>query len=122
MRVGWGWIQRAAALALIVGSLLGAALYVLASPEVAFVGPSRAAPWIMAPLPVSAGLEQWGRSEPPATVFTRALNLEEVPARARLRVRALRHFSLRVNGQVPGGGADAAAHWRRAAHQQLYIA
>lgn len=115
MRVGWGWIQRAGALALIAGSLGVAALYAVASPEVAFLAPSPDAPWIMAPTPVTAGLEQWGRAEPPETVFTRSFDLAEPPTRVRVVVRALRHFSLEVNGQpLSGGPADDGSDWRRA--------
>jgi hypothetical protein len=114
MRVGWGWIQRAGALALLVGSLGVAGVHVVASSRVVFLTPSRSAPWIMAPTPVSAGLEQWGRAEPPVTAFSRRLALAEVPPRVVLVVRGLRRFGMTVNGAVPEGGRSSEAEdWRR---------
>jgi hypothetical protein len=112
MRVGWGWVQRAGALLLVAGSLLVAALDTWRSPEVAFLAPAGGAPWIMARTPVSAGLEQWGRAEPPVTLYSRSLELARVPGEVRLEVRALRAFELRVNGRVAGASGED-PDWRR---------
>jgi hypothetical protein len=114
MRVGWGWFQRAGALALVAGSLGLAGLDARLSPAVVFLDASPAAPWIMAPLPVSAGLEQWGRERPPETRFRRHLELAQLPERVSLRLRAVRDFRLSVNGQVPEGGSAEGGDWRRA--------
>ena len=113
MRVGWGWFQRAGALALVAGSLLVVLVDTRLSPQVAFLSPSWDAPWIMAPLPVSAELEQWGRANPPETRFSRSFELTQVPARVELVVRALREFRLEVNGRVPPGGQSDTGDWRR---------
>jgi hypothetical protein len=114
MRVGWGWFQRAGALALVAGSLSLALLDARSSPEVAFLAASPEAPWIMAPLPVSAGLAQWGREQVPETRFSRSFELARVPEQAQLSLRVLRDFRLEVNGRVPEGGRSDGGDWRRA--------
>jgi hypothetical protein len=81
------------------------------SPEIPFVDPGPRAPWVMAPTPVSAALEQWGRAEVPVTSFERRFErsgAEEL----RLRVRALRGFALFVNGAE--AARDDGAEWRAA--------
>src|SRR5262249_19984286 len=101
---------RAAAAALAVLLPLGAlALYGALSPEIAFVAPGPRTPWIMAPLPVSAQLEQWGRIDVPVTSFARTFE-RTGDAPLHLRVRALRGFELRVNGAL--AASDDGARWR----------
>jgi len=102
--------RRAALAGLAVLLPLGAlALRCALSPEIAFVAPGSRAPWIMAPLPVSARLEQWGRTDVPVTSFARAFERAgEAPLR--LRVRALRGFELFVNGAL--AASDDGARWR----------
>ena len=79
------------------------------SPEIPFVCPGPDAPWMMPPRPVSAALEQWGRSEPQATSF--AHGIERTGGESLLlRVRALRGFALSVNGSELA--RDDGARWR----------
>jgi hypothetical protein len=82
-----------------------------ASPELAFVVPGPAARWVMAPTPVSARLEQWGRADVPVTSFVRRF-AREGEAPLRLRVRALRGFALFANGVE--AARDDGARWREA--------
>src|SRR5262249_7857139 len=101
---------RAAAAALAVLLPLGAlALYGALSPEIALVAPGPRAPWIMAPLPVSAQLEQWGRIDVPVTSFARTF-ARTGDSPLHLRVRALRGFELWVNGAL--AASDDGARWR----------
>ncbi len=79
------------------------------SSEIPFLRPGPEAPWVMAPRPVSAALEQWGRSEVPRTSFVR--HIERGGSEPlRLRVRALRGFVLSVNGMEIA--RDDGANWR----------
>ncbi len=81
------------------------------SPEIPFVAPGPRSPWMMAPRPVSAALEQWGRERVPVTSFVRSV--ERVGSEPlRLRVRALRGFALFVNGAEVA--RDDGARWRQA--------
>jgi hypothetical protein len=82
------------------------------SQEIPFIVPSREAPWIALHEPVDGRLRQWGREDVPVTVFRRNFELAQVPAEARLRVRALRSFRVHLNGEpVPGGHSDG-SRWR----------
>jgi hypothetical protein len=101
---------RAAAVALAVALPLAAvATRCALSPEIPFVAPGPRAPWVMAPRPVSAALEQWGRVEVPVTSFVRRFEAPEAGT-LRLEVRALRGFALFVNeAEVV---RDDGARWR----------
>ena len=79
------------------------------SPEIPFVQPGPDAPWVMAPRPVSAALEQWGRSEVPVTSFVHRIERTGSEP-VRLRVRALRGFAVSVNGSEVA--RDDGARWR----------
>jgi 4-amino-4-deoxy-L-arabinose transferase-like glycosyltransferase len=117
MRPWRGWsgarFQRALALALVPASLAVMALHCAISPEVPFLRADVGAPWWMAPTQVSAILEQWGAEGTAVTRFAREIELRGRPARAAIAVRALRDFTLRVNGEVPPGGRSDGADWRR---------
>jgi hypothetical protein len=81
------------------------------SQEIPFVAPGPRAPWVMAPRPVSAALEQWGRRHVPVTTFVRSFERAGSEP-LRLRVRALRGFALFVNGAE--AARDDGARWREA--------
>src|SRR5262249_49929515 len=101
---------RAAAAALALLLPLGAlAVYGALSPEIALVAPGPRAPWIMAPLPVSAQLEQWGRIDVPVTSFARTF-ARTGDSPLPLRVRAPRGFERWVNGAR--AASDDGARWR----------
>ena len=89
------------------------------SQEIPFIAASREAPWISALEPVDGTLRQWGREDIPVTVFRRRFELAQVPAEARLRVRALRAFRVLVNGEpVPGARSDG-SRWRDTTELEL---
>lgn len=108
----WGRIQRAGAVALVL--LSGAALLARGawSEDVPFLRDAPGAPWVMAPEPVSAALQQWKRQAAPRTIFTRRVDLVVLPERAVISLRALRMFTLRVNGDIPPGGEGSGEGWR----------
>jgi len=82
------------------------------SQEIPFIAASRDAPWIALLEPVDGALRQWGREDVPVTLFRRGFELAQVPAEARLRVRALRSFRVLLNGEpVPGARSDG-SRWR----------
>jgi hypothetical protein len=108
----WGRLQRAGAVALLLGSLAVAVVRCSFSADVPFVWPSKSSPWRMAPVPVSAALQQWGRVDAPVTVFSRRFALDSAPADATLTLRALGRFDVRVNGVAPEGGRSHGTEWR----------
>jgi hypothetical protein len=109
-RAGRAGAARAAAVALAALGPLGVLAWLAAtSPGLPFVAPGPAARWLMAPSPVSARLEQWGRADVPVTSFVRRF-AREGDAPVRLRVRALRGFALFVNGAE--AARDDGARWR----------
>jgi hypothetical protein len=63
----------------------------------------------MAPLPVTAELQQWGEAEPPVTSFSRRFRVSETPPAARLRLRGYGGMRAWLNGrelpEVRPGGA-----------------
>ncbi len=79
------------------------------SPDVAFLVPSDAAPWITPELPVSARLQQWGREAVPRAEFEKRFRAE-AGADAELQIRALRRFRLHLN-EVLVAESDG-ARWR----------
>ncbi len=105
-----GAVAGAAAIAAISLGLV--VLRCSCSQEIPFLTPSRGAPWIAALEPIDGTLRQWGREDVPVTVFRRRFELAQVPAQARLRVRALRAFRVLLNGEaVPGASGDG-SRWR----------
>lgn len=116
MRPWRGWsgarLQRVFALALLPASLGALVLHCAVSPEVPFLRADPAAPWWMAPTQVSAILEQWGAEGMAVTRFARDLELAPRPQRAAISVRALRDFTLRVNGEVADAGRGGGPDWR----------
>jgi hypothetical protein len=112
--MGWGRIQRAGAVALLLLPLAAAALHARCSPDVPFLPSARGAAWIMPPAPVSAAIQQWGVSSAPVAAFVRRFELPASPGRAALDVRALRRFRLFANGVLVASGDGA--RWRQARH------
>jgi hypothetical protein len=106
-------VQRLLAFALVPLSLSALALHCAMTPELPYLRADGRAPWMMAPTEVSASLEQWGALQTPVAHFTQELELEARPERAVVVIRALRAFTLRVNGGVPEGGHSDGADWRR---------
>jgi hypothetical protein len=94
------------ALAVVAGLALLAHRALLA-PEGRFVVQDPGAPWIMAPLPFSAKIRQWGRERAPRTLFV--LRFEPEPdATTRLAVRTFGAGRVLLNGEelpVRTGGA-----------------
>ncbi len=70
------------------------------SDELPFLRQSDAAPWIMAPSPVSSELEQWGRAEIPVVRFSRRFSAASAAEGAQLRVRALGDVRVVLNGEL----------------------
>ncbi len=119
MAATWGRLQRAGAVALVALSCATALGHCALSDAVAFLPPDAGPPWWMAPRPVSAELEQWGRAETPVTRFSREIRLVSRPERAAVALRALGAFTLRVNGAVPPGGVGDGTRWRALRHVEL---
>jgi hypothetical protein len=112
--MGWGRIQRAGAVALALLPLAAAALHARCSPDVPFLASARGAAWIMPPTPVSAAIQQWGRSVAPVASFVRSFELPAYAGQAALGIRALARFRLFVNGRLVDSGDGA--RWRRVRH------
>ncbi len=108
-----GRIGAALAAALLAGSLGFFAFRAATGEDVPFVVPGSDAPWIMPDTPVGAGLQQWGRPDPPEIVYRTSFAAEPAAGGAALSVRALGRFELRLNGEAlaRGDGSD----WRRPA-------
>jgi len=105
-----GAAARAAAFALAaLGPLAVLAWLAATSPALPVVAPGPAARWVMAPRPVSARLEQWGRVDVPVTSFVRRFT-RDADSPVRLRVRALRGFALFANGAEVA--RDDGSRWR----------
>ncbi len=83
-----------------------------ASPEISFVWQSSQAPWISAARPVSALLQQWGRTQIPVDGFERGFQAGSDARPVVVHLRALRRFRLFVNGEFVGG-SEPGADWRR---------
>jgi hypothetical protein len=112
--MGWGRIQRAGAVALVLLPLAAAALHARCSPDVPFLPSARGAAWIMPPAPVSAAIQQWGLSVAPVAAFVRRFELPAQPGQAAVDVRALRRFRLFANGVLVAAGDGA--RWRQVRH------
>jgi hypothetical protein len=119
MAATWGRLQRAGAVALVALSCAAALGHCALSDAVPFLVPDSGPPWWMAPRPVSAELEQWGRAETPVTRFSREIELPALPGSAAVALRALGRFTLRVNGEVPPGGVGDGTRWRVLRHIEL---
>lgn len=115
--VRWDRLQRLGAAALVPLSLSLLWLHCARSPDVPFLGDGAGAAWWMAPREVSARLEQWGRSAAPVTRFAAEIVLAEPPDSAPVRIRALRRFAVRVNGEpVP---VPSPSDWREPMRVEL---
>jgi hypothetical protein len=108
----WGRLQRIGAVALVVLSSAAALGHCALSDAVPFLAPDGGPRWWMAPGPVGAELQQWGRDTAPRTRFTRRFTLAEPPGSAVLELRALGAFAVRVNGTEPEGGRGDGSGWR----------
>jgi hypothetical protein len=108
----WGRIQVAGAVLLVPLSLGAFALRGAFSPDVPFIVQGERAPWIMAGAPVSASLEQWGSDVVPVVSFSRRIVAPERAAAVALHLRALRRFSVHLNGEPVPGGESAGSRWR----------
>ncbi|MDJ0850389.1 MAG: hypothetical protein QNK04_18615 [Myxococcota bacterium] len=73
-----------------------------ASDELPFVRQTGGAPWIMAPTPVSARLEQWGVEEPGGGGFRRRFRLDSPVPATRLELRVLGDASVTLDGAELG--------------------
>jgi hypothetical protein len=109
----WGRLQRAGAVALVVLSSAVALGNCARSDAVPFLWPDSGPGWWMAPGPVNAELQQWGREAAPRTRFSRRFTLDAAPAQAEVEVRALGSFVLRVNGTEPPDARGDGRNWRR---------
>lgn len=106
-------LQGAGALALLAVSLGLFARQCVCDPRIPFVVQDPDAPWIMFPLKPTGLMGLADRDALPVTSFLRRFELEaEPPADAELRVRALRHFQVRLNGEPLELPAAEQAQWR----------
>jgi hypothetical protein len=113
MLPGWGRLQRAGAVALVVLSCGAALARCAGSDELPFLLPDAGPAWWMPPSPVGAELMQWGRERAPVVRYAARVELASPPERAELALRAFGAFTLRVNGAVPEGGRGDGRRWRR---------
>ncbi len=112
-------IRRGVAAAVLLLPLAFVFLRCAVSSDVPFIVQRPEAPWIMAPLPVSARLQQWGKEQAPRVSFRRRFPAAASEAAASLRLRAMGRYRLHVNGAVaPGGGGDG-SEWRRERRVEL---
>lgn len=102
-------LERGAAAAIALLPLVFVVLRCGLDPSVPFVLQRGDARWIMAPLPVSAELHQWGETHVPVTSFGTRFDVPDpVPPRVRLRIRALGTARLLLNGsEVEGARREA---------------
>jgi len=92
------------------------------SEAVPWVVPSASAPWIMAPVPVSADLEQWGESDVVPTRFAVRLRPTAVARGARLRLRALGDARVLLDGAEIGRLERSSARGRSEASLSVGLA
>ncbi|MEE9606359.1 MAG: hypothetical protein V3U03_01365 [Myxococcota bacterium] len=112
-------MQRAGAIALLVFSTGFLLQRCALSADVPFLTASATAPWIAAPLPPSAALQQWGRERAPVVSFSRRFGAPAADTPVQLELRALRRFALWLNGEaVPAGRSDG-SRWREASRFAL---
>jgi len=90
-------LEWAAAAAILLVPLAAVMLRCGFADAVPWVVPSRA-PWIMAPLPVSADLQQWGEVEVPVTRFEAQFDPETFAPGSELRVRTLGEARVSIDG------------------------
>ena len=110
--MSWRRAQLLGAVALVVLPVGFLFLRGSTSPDIAFIGPSPDAPWLVAPRPVSPVLQQWGLSEAPVDTFKGSFDLESAEGPVHVRVRALRRFRVWVNGSALGEAASDGRRWR----------
>lgn len=97
-----GRLERALRAAVGAAALLALPLTlygVACSPQSRVLWPDPTAPWIMADLPVSGAVQQWGRIDAPPTRFVRSFALDAAPAHAPLVLRSFGSAQLSVNGE-----------------------
>ncbi len=111
-------VRRGAAAALLLLPLGFVVLRCAASSDVPFIVQRSAAPWIMAPLPVSARLQQWGEEQAPRVSFRRRFAATAGDVGASLWLRAMGRSRLHVNGVEAPSGGDGSA-WRRERRLEL---
>lgn len=100
-------LERGVAVAILVVPLALLLLRCSMSSSVPFLSPGDNAPWVMAPVPVTAALQQWGKAE---ATRTRYLNSFQVPvggasSDVSFKVRSLGSLTIRLNGHeltLPG--------------------
>ncbi|MCH7707634.1 MAG: glycosyltransferase family 39 protein [Myxococcales bacterium] len=70
------------------------------SPSVPFISPGDNAPWVMAPTPVTAALQQWGKAEATRTRYLNSFQVPEAGAASDVsfKVRSLGSLTIRLNG------------------------
>ncbi len=83
------------------------------SPAVLWIDQGPNGPWITAPAPVTAQLQQWGRREVPETTFRRRFQARPAGVPVVLRIRALRDAEVRINGTIVDGLQLASGDWKR---------
>jgi len=71
-----------------------------ASGDLPLLRQSAAAPWIMAPSPVSAELRQWGRADAPVVRFSRRFDAADPAGEGRLVIQALGNARVILNGEA----------------------
>jgi hypothetical protein len=89
------------------------------SSDVPFIVQRAAAPWITAPLPVSARLQPWGETQAPRVSFRRPFAATASEGAALLRLRAMGSYRLLVNGVEATAGHGDGSAWRRERRVEL---
>lgn len=112
MRVGWSRIQKAGMVLVIAVPLLFVWERCSRSPRTVWIDQGQDGPWIAAPSPVTAQLQQWGRREVPETTFRRSFYAAPGGARVTLRLRALRDADVEVNAAKLDGPEPVPGNWK----------
>jgi len=102
------------AAAILLVPLAALALRCSVSRELPYLPARPDAPWVVAPAPVSAELQQWGETQVPVTRFTRRFRATSRDAAARLELCALGEARVVLNGaelaRLPRRGLRGRAH------------
>ena len=93
-------LERGVAAAILVLPLALVLLRCSLSSSVPFISPSDKAPWVMAPIPVTAVLQQWGQTEVARTRYLNTFQVAEGGASSDVtfKVRSLGSLAIRLNG------------------------
>jgi Flp pilus assembly protein TadD len=108
-----GWARRAA-LALVLAGGLGSASWLwwtcVRQPEICFLPNQAPAQWVLYPAAPKGTVH---RRVEMSTLFRRSFTVQQVPAKAELRVAGLRHYAVAINGKQLAGPARRGRNWKQ---------